>query len=324
MRNKHELYSNKLQLHSRIVMPPMATETSDHGKVTEALCEFYRLRAENPLIGLIITEHMYVEPHGKASVGQMSCADDTVIEGLKILTKAVHETNPEVKIVAQLNHAGGRTTSEITGLEKISASVYEYNGSLCREMTVDEIYEVADRFAEAALRVKESGYDGVEIHSAHGYLLCQFYSPITNQRSDEFGPQTMENRLRFHKIVLEKVRTAVGDDFPVFVRLGGCDYMEGGSTEEDAAEAGKLLEQYGADLIDVSGGMCSYRRPEHAEPGYFCSMSRKIKSKVSVPVLVTGGVVALEQVDEILKAGSADLVGVGRALLKDPHWEMKG
>ena len=310
-------------LNTKITMPPMATETSDGGKVTEELCEFYRLRAENPLVGLIITEHMYIEERGKATKGQMSAADDRVVDGLKKLTNTVHETNPGLKVVAQINHAGGRTTLEVIGCEKVSASAYEYNGSICREMTVEEIHEVADRFADAARRVKEGGYDGVEIHSAHGYLLCQFYSPITNQRVDEYGPQSMENRLRFHKLVLEKVRAAVGEDFPVFVRLGGCDYMEGGSTEEDAAEAAKLLESYGADLIDVSGGMCSYRRPDHTEPGYFGSMSKKIKEAVSIPVLVTGGVETVEQAEHLIEDGAADLVGVGRALLKDPCWTGK-
>ena len=310
-------------LKTKIVMPPMATETSDGGKVTEELCEFYRLRAENPLVGLIITEHMYIEERGKATKGQMSAADDRVVDGLKKLTNTVHETNPGLKVVAQINHAGGRTTSEVTGCEKVSASAYEYNGSICREMTVEEIHEVAGRFADAARRVKEGGYDGVEIHSAHGYLLCQFYSPITNQRGDEYGPQSVENRLRFHKLVLEKVRAAVGEDFPVFVRLGGCDYMEGGSTEEDAAEAAKLLEIYGADLIDVSGGMCSYRRPDHTEPGYFGSMSKKIKEAVSIPVIVTGGVETMGQADCLIQDGAADLVGVGRALLKDPSWTGK-
>lgn len=304
-------------------MPPMATETSDGGKVTEELCEFYRLRSENPLVGLIITEHMYIEERGKATKGQMSAADDRVVDGLKKLTNTVHEINPGLKIVAQINHAGGRTTSEVTGCEKISASAYEYNGSICREMTAEEIQDVADGFANAARRVKEGGYDGVEIHSAHGYLLCQFYSPITNQRVDEYGTQSMENRLRFHKLVLEKVRAAVGEDFPVFVRLGGCDYMEGGSTEEDAVEAAKLLESYGADLIDVSGGMCSYRRPDHTEPGYFGSMSKKIKEAVSIPVIVTGGVETMDQAERLIQDGAADLVGVGRALLKDPSWTGK-
>ena len=301
----------------------MATETSDGGKVTEELCEFYRLRAENPFVGMIITEHMYIEERGKATKGQMSAADDRVVDGLKKLTNTVHETNPGLKIVAQINHAGGRTTSEVAGCEKISASAYEYNGSICREMTVEEIQDVADGFANAARRVKEGGYDGVEIHSAHGYLLCQFYSPVTNQRTDEYGTQSMENRLRFHKLVLEKVRAAVGEDFPVFVRLGGCDYMEGGSTEEDAVDAAKLLESYGADLIDVSGGMCSYRRPEHTEPGYFGSMSKKIKEAVSIPVIVTGGVETMDQAERLIQDGAADLVGVGRALLKDPSWTGK-
>ncbi|MBR2001554.1 MAG: NADH:flavin oxidoreductase, partial [Firmicutes bacterium] len=105
-------------LNTKIVMPPMATETSDGGKVTEELCEFYRLRAENPLVGLIITEHMYIEERGKATKGQMSAADDMVVDGLKKLTNTVHETNPGLKIVAQINHAGGRTTSEVAGCEK--------------------------------------------------------------------------------------------------------------------------------------------------------------------------------------------------------------
>ncbi|MBO5667055.1 MAG: NUDIX domain-containing protein [Firmicutes bacterium] len=313
----------KMELQTKIVMPPMATETSNNGKVTEALCEFYRVRVENPLSGLIITEHMYIEPCGKASKGQMSAADDDVVDGLKKLTKIVHEAKPGLKVVAQINHAGGRTTPEITGCDKASASPYEYNGSICREMTVEEIHEAADRFAEAAGRVKAGGYDGVEIHSAHGYLLCQFYSPVTNHRTDEYGPQSMENRLRFHKEVLEKVRAVVGEDFPVFVRLGGCDYMDGGSTEEDAVEAAKLLEQYGADVIDVSGGMCSYRRPDHTEPGYFASMSKKMKEAVSIPVLVTGGVTVPEDANQLLEEGAADLVGVGRALLKNPRWGME-
>ncbi len=319
----NNIHLNKLDLNSRIVMPPMATETSDNGKVTDALCEFYRVRGENPLVGLIITEHMYIEKCGQASRGQMSAAEDSVVDGLKRLTKTVHEAKPGLKVIAQINHAGGRTTPEITGCEKVSASAYEYNETTCREMTVEEICEIADRFAEAARRVKDGGYDGVEIHSAHGYLLCQFYSPLTNRRTDEYGPQTMENRLRFHKLVLEKVRIAVGDEFPVFVRLGGCDYMEGGSTEEDAAEAAKLLERYGADVIDVSGGMCSYRRPDHTEPGYFGYMSKKIKKVVSIPVIVTGGVETLDQAHRLVEDGCADLIGVGRALLKDPNWTGK-
>lgn len=319
-----EFKASILELHTKIVMPPMATETSNDGIVTEALCDFYQQRAKNPLVGMIITEHMYIEKRGQASRGQMSAADDSVVDGLKKLTKSIRDANPNLKVVAQLNHAGGRTTSEITGCEKFSASAYEYNDTSCREMTAEEIVETAERFAEGARRVKEGGYDGVEIHSAHGYLLCQFYSPVINHRTDEYGPQTMENRLRFHKLVLKKVREAVGENFPIFVRLGGCDYMEGGSTEEDAAEASKILECYGADLIDVSGGMCSYRRPDHTEPGYFSSMSKKMKKVVSIPVLVTGGVTTLDQAEALLTEEAADLVGVGRALLKDPHWEMEG
>ena len=179
---------------------------------------------------------------------------------------------------------------------------------------------IADLFAEAALRARKGGYDGVEIHSAHVYLLNQFYSPLINNREDEYGPHSMEDRLRFHKEVLEKVRAAVGPDYPIAVRLGGCDYQEGGSTEADAVEAAKLLCAYGADLIDVSGGMNGYIIAGHDYPGYFKDMSKAIKEAVDVTVMTTGGVTTTEQAEELLSYGAADLIGVGRAIYKDAAW----
>ena len=130
----------------------------------------------------------------------------------------------------------------------------------------------------------------------------------------------MEDRLRFHKEVLEKVRAAVGPDYPIAVRLGGCDYQESGSTEADAVEAAKLLCAYGADLIDVSGGMNGYIIAGHDYPGYFKDMSKAIKEAVDVTVMTTGGVTTTEQAEELLSYGAADLIGVGRAIYKDAAW----
>ena len=320
MNIKDSLDKGLIHLGTRIVLPPMATEKSDEGRVTENLCRYYKDRAANPLIGLIITEHMYIAMEGRASKGQLSIAEDEIMDGLKKLTDTIHKAQSGIKVFAQINHAGGKADPELTGSEPVSSSVHGFKFADSRVLSKDEIHRIADLFAEAALRAKKGGYDGVEIHSAHGYLLNQFYSPLINNREDEYGPHSMEDRLRFHKEVLEKVRAAVGPDYPIAVRLGGCDYQESGSTEADAVEAAKLLCAYGADLIDVSGGMNGYIIAGHDYPGYFKDMSKAIKEAVDVTVMTTGGVTTTEQAEELLSYGAADLIGVGRAIYKDAAW----
>ena len=311
----------RIRLKTRIVMPPMATHQSQDGSIPDSLIDYYAARAANPLIGLIITEHMYITPQGKADPNQVGASEDRFVSGFKKLTDRLHAEGDGIKVFAQINHAGFKTSPQVTGEPTVSPSGYTFNNVQARALDVAEIHRIADFFADAARRVKDGGYDGVEIHSAHGYLLNQFYSPISNRRTDEYGAQNMENRLRFHKEVMEKVRAAVGDDYLVAVRLGGCDYEEGGSTEEDAVEASLLLQSYGADLIDVTGGINGYIRPDFIMPGYFAEMSAKIKARVSIPVLTTGGVMFSKHAADILNAGQADLVGVGRALIAQPNWK---
>lgn len=192
------------------------------------------------------------------------------------------------------------------------------------EMSIKDIQKVISEFSAAAIRAKKAGYDGVEIHSAHGYLLDQFYSPLSNKRSDEYGAQTMESRLKLHKEVIKAVREAVGSDYPVALRLGGCDYMDGGSTVEDAVEASKLLAQTEIDLLDISGGFCRYLRPGHKEQGYYSAMTQAIKAVVkNIPVLLTGGIVEGSFAEKLLQDKKADLIGVGRAIMKDSLWAKK-
>lgn len=306
-------------LKGRIVMPPMATEKSDHGMVTPAMGEYYAERAKNPEVGIIITEHSYIAKQGQASPGQVSIASDDTISGLKNMTDAVHAASEQVMIFAQINHAGGNTNAAITGIEgpSVSASAETFRRGESRPLTVEEIHAIEDQFADAARRAKEAGFDGVQIHSAHGYLLNQFYSPLVNHRTDEYGAQSMENRLRFHLETIEKVRKAVGEDYPVSVRLGGCDYMDGGSTIEDSVEAAKIFEKAGIDLLDISGGMCSYTRKDMTAPGWFQDMTSEIVKNVTIPVILTGGITTRAEADALLKKGAADLIGIGRALLKD-------
>ena len=310
-----------LTLKNRLVLPPMQTDRSSRGHVTDALLEYYRDRAQYSAPGLIITEHCCVTEAGRADEGQLSLAEDALVSEHRELTRTIHDAGS--RVIVQISHAGS-AAEPFDDVELVSAwELANPRKKLTRPvrpLSVSEIHALEEAFVRAALRAAEAGYDGAELHSAHGYLFNQFYSPLTNRRTDEYGAASVESRCRFLLETAEKVRAEVGRDLVLAVRLGGADYMPGGSTEEDAAEACRLLSQAGVQLLDISGGMCGFVRAGHTEPGYFSSMTEKIKSAVSVPVLLTGGVTTLAQAEALLAAGKADLIGVGRALYKDPHW----
>ena len=311
-----------LTLRNRLVMPPMATEHSTgEGKVTDALIRYYEDKAEDRAIGLIITEHSWILPEGRASAGQMSLASDTVIPKLRELTDAIHAY--DTPVFAQLNHAGGAARESITGFPPVGPSAAmlprrKAPSEPPTAMSIEQIREVIEAFAAAAGRAVSAGFDGVEIHSAHGYLLNQFYSPLTNRREDAYGG-SLENRIRIHREVIRAVRAAIGPGIPLAVRLGGCDYVAGGSEIRDCVEACRIFAEDGVDLLDLSGGMCCYTRNDTEEPGYFRDMSTAVKQAVSVPVLLTGGVTTGKQMEMLLREGCADLIGVGRTILKDSH-----
>ena len=306
----------QLAIPNRLVMPPMQTNKTDRGHVTAELVQYYRDRAVYSRPGIIITEHSCIAESGRAAEGQLSIASDACIEDHRQLTNAIHAGGS--KAFVQLNHAGSNGIGESVSASPVTIPAKKLTRRP-RELTADEILEIEAQFAAAAVRAVQAGYDGVEIHCAHGYLLNQFYSPMTNKRKDAYGG-SLENRLRFTLETVARVREAVGPSVPVAVRLGGADYLPGGSKEEDAAEGAALLEAAGVDLIDLSGGMCFFFRPGHLEAGYFSSMSEKVKARVSIPVLLTGGVQHIADAEKLLASGKADLIGVGRALLKDAHW----
>ncbi len=315
----------KLELHNRIVMPPIATyQNTEDGYVTQKMLDYYGERAKGGNISMIITEHSYITLQGKAKAKQLSIADDACIDGLKKLTDAIHQNG--TKAMAQINHAGSAAPSAVNGGRVVSASGVILptkpmmgDGTVPEELTKEEIAEIEYLFGQAARRAKEAGYDAVEIHSAHAYLLNQFYSPLTNKRTDEYGG-SLENRLRVHREVIREVRKQVGRDFPISVRLGGCDYCAGGSTIEDSVFACKVFENESVDMVDISGGMCRYTHPTSNKAGYFSDMSEEIKKSAGVPVMLTGGVQTAAQAEKLLENNSADLIGIGRELLKNPHW----
>ena len=317
----------KMEMTGRLIMPPIATYKCDeNGLVTDDVCAYYAERAANPHVSLIITEHACIAKRGIARKKQMSVMDDSCIPGLKKLVEAIHKGG--ALAICQLNHAGAAALAEATGARALAPSslILPVNPAMGdpvepEELEKAQIQEIVCQFAAAAKRAKEAGYDGVEIHSAHAYLLNEFYSPLTNKRTDEYGG-SLENRLRIHKEVIHAVREAVGADYPIALRLGACDYMEGGNTVEDAVKAAVILEGEGIDLLDISGGMVRYTRPGHEEAGYFRDASTAIKKAVSIPVNLTGGIKTLAEAEALLSEGASDLVGVGRELLKNAKWEM--
>lgn len=315
-------YSNgRIELKSRLVFPPIGTHSAnDDGTVSARTLEHYTKICSGSDIGLAYVEHCYVALSGKAYPNQISLADDSGMAGIACLAGRMKATG--TKAFLQLNHCGSLSSEKDIGTQPISASdVLSPNGKETpREMTREEIHAISAAFAAAALRVKKAGFDGVEIHSAHGYLFNQFYSPITNHRTDEYGG-SRENRLRFLCETVSLTRAAVGEDFPISVRLGACDYMDGGITEDDGVYAARKLEQLGVDVLSVTGGLCGFIVPQLLQNrAYFEELTRKIKNSVSIPVICTGGITDPKVADGILLDGSADLVGVGRVVYKNSDW----
>ena len=315
---KEPLKVNNLTLKNRIVMPPMATSKSADGKVTDDLLEYYAKRADGGDLGLIITEHCFINRAGQASVNQVSVAEDEDIEGLSRLAETIRKDG--TKAFVQISHAGLNSCNDT--VYGPSASILPSGRNKDKEriaFSKEEIKKLINDFAEAALRVKKAGFDGVELHCAHGYLLNQFYSPLTNRREDEYGGP-VQNRIRIVLETIKAVREKVGPDFPIAVRLGASDYAEGGNTIEDGVFAAKEFEKAGADLIDVSGGFNGFTAKDESIPGYFKDASAPIKAAVNVPVILTGGVTDIKDAKTLLEEGSADLIGVGRALFNDEDW----
>ncbi len=327
MKLNESLQINQIVMPGRLFMPPVGSyKAEDDGTVTDELVEHYRLRAANPHVAMITTEHTFFMREGMKCLRMLGADNDNKIPGLRRITDAIHESGKIA--ICQLNHCGAAADPAAIGLPAAKAPsavllpepVRQGRTVVPDEMTVAEIREVEAKMAEAAIRAKEAGYDGVEIHCAHAYLLNQFYSPLTNLRKDEYGG-SLENRVRILLETLDQVRAAVGKDYLISVRLGGCDYTEGGSTIEDAVQTAKWIEEHGADMISVTGGMCGYMRKGHLEPGYFSDMSKAIKDAVSMPVLLAGGVKTLAQAEELLQEGCCDMIGVARKLFADPDWE---
>lgn len=309
-----------MNLRNRLVMPPMATSKAEpDGQVSEALLAYYGDKSRGGDISLIIIEHSSISPEGKANYNQLSVSDDAMIPGLRKLADIIHRNGS--KTAMQINHSGSAALKEVTGTTPLapSAIANPRRGDMPREISQKEIGDIVNAFKDAGRRVREAGFDAVEIHSAHGYLLNQFLSPLTNKRTDRYGGD-ISGRIYIHLQVIEAVRAAVEPDFPIQVRLGASDYTEGGTTIEDSKIAARAFEEAGADVIHISGGFIGYTPPGLTGQGYFAPLSEAIKSAVDIPVILTGGITEAEAAEKFLEERKADLIGVGRAILQDSTW----
>nr|HID58284.1 FAD-binding protein [Desulfobacterales bacterium] len=318
----------KLEIKNRIVHPPTTTNfASATGEVTDLMVDHYRRIAEGGT-GLIIVENTQVKyPEGKNVVRQLRLDDNKYIAGYQQLAEAAHLY--DCKIFQQVHHAGRQTDLRISeGVQPISASESTCGimQTTAREATKEDIKDLIERYSEAALRVKMAGMDGVEFHGAHGYLICQFLSPYTNKRTDEYGG-SLENRMRFLLEIIERTREKVGPDFPICVRYSVEEFVPGGLTLDESKEIAKALEAAGVDLLDISCGIYESMQTlldvmDYKE-GWRVYQAEAIKSVVNIPVICVGNIRTPSIAEKIIAEGRADFVAISRGLLADPEWPKK-
>jgi 2,4-dienoyl-CoA reductase-like NADH-dependent reductase (Old Yellow Enzyme family) len=315
-----------LKLDNRLVRSATAERmaTEPIGRATPTLAALLGGLARGG-VGLIISGHAYVSPKGKAHPEMLSAHCDEMIPGLKTLADAVRENGGRVAM--QINH-GGRQCDEACTPETLAPSpVAAGSGGLPREMTPSEVVEAVDAFGQAARRAQQAGFDAVQLHGAHGYLIGQFLSPHTNRRRDAWGGD-FERRLAFLAAVCEVVRGEVGPDFPVFIKLGMMDNLErvpDGLNPEEGARIVSRLADLKLDAVEVSGGYhggsdfvgrlgVGTKAPE----AYFRDLARRAQAATELPVILVGGLRSRAVMDEVLDAGDADMIALCRPLIREP------
>jgi 2,4-dienoyl-CoA reductase-like NADH-dependent reductase (Old Yellow Enzyme family) len=277
-------------------------------------------------IGLIITSHAFVSPEGRARNRQIGIHSDAMIPGLQKMTEAVHEQGG--KIVAQLAHAGAQTHQGISGFEALGPSAFEKEkGCLSREMNAADRVRIADCFGDAALRARRAGFDGVEIHGAHGYLLSQFLSPHFNRRTDGYGG-SIENRARFILEVFEAVRLRTGNDYPALIKLNAEDFLDDGFRQDEMISLSGMLAARGIDAIEMSGGTAysGEKIPsrmgflkEEGDEVYYREAAAQFKKRVKAPLILVGGIVSFPVAEGLVEQGQADYIALSRPVIREPR-----
>lgn len=316
---------NGMQLKNRFVRSATWEGMCDEkGVPTKKLNEYYRELAQGK-VGLIITGYTYVRSEGKQMPGKMGlCSDDSEKE-MRDLVRAVHQQGG--KICIQLVHAGGQAYKESAGCQPVAPSSIEADQypQLARELSTEEIGEIVEAFAQASCRAKRYGFDAIQLHGAHGYLISQFLSPLTNKREDRYGG-SIENRCRFLMEVYSRIRETVGKDYPILIKINGSDNMAGGMSTDDALYASKILDQAGIDAIEVSAGTPASGRLKPARinikapdmEAYNLDMARQVKEEVNCKVMVVGGFRSWEVIQRAVEKDEMDYISMSRPFIMEP------
>jgi 2,4-dienoyl-CoA reductase-like NADH-dependent reductase (Old Yellow Enzyme family) len=306
----------------------MATED---GYCTDELIHLYEELAKGG-VGLIIAGHASVQANGRSSFRMTGLHTDDFIPGLKRLTESVHRH--DAKIVLQINHGGRQTPAQFIAQTPVAPSSLEASdaGAETRGLTAREVEELIEAYGQAARRAREAGYDGVQIHGAHGYMVTQFLSPLTNKRDDRWGG-SIENRMRFVVEVYQKCRKAVGDHYPVMIKLSCAEFLEGGYTLEEGCKVAKSLTDAGIDAIEVSGGVVgggkgtinadnvpirrNIKIPD--EEAYFMKESEVIREHADAPLMLVGGMRTPALMERLLAEKRGEFISLCRPFIMEPH-----
>jgi 2,4-dienoyl-CoA reductase-like NADH-dependent reductase (Old Yellow Enzyme family) len=312
-----------LDVPNRLVRSATAEKMADsEGRPRPSLTELYEELARGG-VGVIITGHMYVHPNGKAHGEMTGIYDDGLIPDLARLAKAVHDLGG--LIVPQINHAGMNSKEDVVSDPVAPSAIDEsFLPKPAREMTVPEIDTAIQAFAHAARRCQEAGFDGVQIHAAHGYLISQFLSPFVNRRTDQWGG-TAEKRMRFLREVCSAVRGQVGEEYPVLIKLGMMDGVDGGLSAEGGAEILSALSEMDVDGVEISGGVGGKKNinvrkgiQNEAKEAYFLPLAQEARKRTDLPILLVGGLRSRRVMERILADGDADFISLCRPLISEP------
>ena len=316
-----------MRIRNRLVVPPMAMGLSNEdSSVSQNTIDYYTERAKGGF-GLIIVEVVAVTPDAPSIARPLGIWSDDYIKGYKDLVDSVHEHG--AKIAFQIFHAGRQTyPSNIGNQQPISCSPIPC--PVCRvmprEMTTCEVYEMVDKFIEAAVRCKKAGADAVEIHAAHGYLIAQFLSDYSNKRVDEFGG-SFENRIRFPRLIVQGIRKALGNDYPIIFRISGEELVPGGRKIIETAAICRAMEDVGVDAMHITaasyGSINWIIQPSDMPLGVLAHMSDEVKRSVNVPVIAVGRINDPNIAETIIDTGRADMTAIGRQSIADPHFPNK-
>lgn len=315
---------NGMKVPNRFVRSATNDRQADvSGRVTDSLIGVYEALASGG-IGLIVTGHAYVTGNGKGNPTMLGAHHDELIPGLKTLVEAVHRHGS--RIALQLNHAGRQTASATIGeIPRAPSPVYNPGTQETPEaLTVEEIEALIAAYGAAASRAVSAGFDAVQIHCAHGYLCSQFISPYTNRRRDQWGG-SLENRMRFLIEAYRCVRKAVGDAYPVMIKLNCEDFIDGGLTAGDSIQIAAVLSQEGIDAVEISGGMMEtidrWAKPDivkESDEAYFLPVARKFGKVIDVPLILVGGMRTPGLMQRLITEGDADMVSLSRPLIREP------